>query len=44
MDARLLNVAILLGVAFIAASLGRRGPRRFRRIEYALGALDLNPN
>lgn len=41
---RVLNGAILLGIAFIAASLGRRGPKRFRRIEYTLGALDLDPN
>jgi hypothetical protein len=41
---RVLNGAILLGIAFIAASLGRRGPKRFRRIEYALGAFGLDPN
>jgi hypothetical protein len=39
---RVLNGAILLGIAFIAASLGRRGRKRFRRIDYAFGALDLD--
>jgi hypothetical protein len=39
---RALNGASLLDIALIAASLGRRGPRRIRRIEYAFGALDLD--